>query len=83
MTRNDTVDSEVPHEEEVENNQSCQQPDTELTTVYSETAESECEKCADYKTKLARLKETYRKLKYRHRILQKEKLQQMCNSQVL
>ena len=82
MTRND-VDSRIPIEEEVENNHSCQQPDTELPTVYSETAVSECQKCADYKTKLGRLKETYRKLKYRHRILRKENCQQMLNSQVL
>ena len=82
MTRND-VDSEVPVEEEVENNQSCQQPDTELPpTVYFETAVSEYQNCADYKIKLYRLKETYRKLKYRHTILRKENWQQMCNSQV-
>ena len=60
MTRNDNVDSEVPLKEEVENNQSCQQPDTELPTAYSETSVSECQNCADYKTKLGRLKETYR-----------------------
>ena len=81
-SRNDIDDSEVPLEEVVENSQSCQQPDIELPTDYSETAMSECQKCADYKTKLGRLKETYRKLKYRHRILRKENRHLMCNSQV-
>ena len=82
MTRNDG-DSDVPVEEEVENNQSCQQPDAELPpNVYFETAVSGYQNCADYKTKLYRLKETYRRLKYRHRILRKENRQQMCNSMV-
>ena len=83
VARNDNVVSEVPLEEGVENNQSCQQPDTELPTVCSETAMSECQKCAGYKIKLGRLKETYRKLKYRHRILREENRHLMCNFQVI
>ena len=83
---NDGIDSGVLLAQEVENDQSYPQPDTELPTVAAtSTAMSECQNCANHKTKFARLNETYRKLKYRHRKLRKEarQLQQMCNVQVL
>ena len=86
VTMNDGIDSGVLLAQEVENDQSYPQPDTELPTVTAtSTAMSECQNCANHKTKFARLNETYRKLKYRHRKLSKEarQLQQMCNIQVL
>lgn len=82
---NDGIDSGILPEQGVENDQSCPQPDTELQAVTgTSTVVSECQNCADNKTKFDRLRETYRKLKYRHRKLRKEarQLQQMCNSQV-
>lgn len=81
----DGTDSEISSEQGVENYQSCPQPDTELQAVTgTSTVVSECQNCADNKTKLGRLWETYRKLKFSHRKLRKEacQLQQMCNSQV-